>query len=80
MGAEQRSSPDRSNGHCEFGRQLYYLSSDEWTSYMADDAMFWDRDHNGYYDYIEIGGGGGVCVYDPETDTWQYRKYNFGSN
>jgi hypothetical protein len=49
---------------------------DEWTSYMADGAMFWDSDANGYYDYLEIGGDGGVFIYDPDTDTWIYREYN----
>ena len=48
---------------------------DEWSSLMADDALFWDRDDNGYYDSLTIGGDGGVYVYNPETDSWDYRPY-----
>ncbi|MEA3010924.1 MAG: hypothetical protein QOJ91_2616 [Sphingomonadales bacterium] len=48
----------------------------EWTSYMADDAMFLDRDQNDYYDYVEISGDGGVWVYDGATDSWTFRAYD----
>lgn len=27
--------------------------SDEWSSYMMDDAMFYYADQNGYYDHLE---------------------------
>ena len=50
---------------------------DEWTSYMADGAMFWDRDEDGYYDHLERGADGGVYIYNPVTDSWEYRKYNY---
>lgn len=51
------------------------VGGDEWTSYMADNAMFYDSDSNGYYDYVEISGDSGVCIYDPVTNSWRYRAY-----
>lgn len=48
---------------------------DEWTSYMADGAMFYDSDGNGYYDHLEKGGDNGVFVFDPETGCWVFRAY-----
>jgi len=42
---------------------------------MADNAMFWDRDQNGYYDHLEISLDYGVLVFDPETGNWDYRAY-----
>jgi hypothetical protein len=48
---------------------------DEWTSYMSDGALFWDEDHNNYYDHLQISGESGVWRYDPDTDSWVYHAH-----
>jgi hypothetical protein len=49
--------------------------SDEWTSYMTDDAMFHDSDQNGFFDHLEIAGDGGVWLYDGVADSWTFKAY-----
>jgi hypothetical protein len=52
------------------------LGGDEWFSYHEDGAMFYDSDHNGYYDHYEISGDGGVWIYDGATDSWTFKAYD----
>lgn len=44
--------------------------------YTSGDAMFYDSDGNGYFDYLEISTDTGRFIYDPETDTWIWRQNN----
>lgn len=46
---------------------------DEWAAYMADGAIFWDDDGNGYYDNLELVTDNGIFAFDPETGCWVYR-------
>jgi hypothetical protein len=48
-------------------------AGDEWAAYMADGAIFYDDDGNGYYDNLELVTDNGIFAFDPETGCWVYR-------
>src|SRR3712207_115568 len=57
--------------YSNWGSQV--IGGDEYSAFMADGTHFFDSDSDGYYDYAERGVEGGVWVFDPETETWDYR-------
>jgi hypothetical protein len=63
------------NMFASWSAPLVANGTDEWTSYMADGAMFHDSDGNGYFDRLEKGVDGGVCTFDPATNSWIFRAY-----